>query len=353
MIRQKRPTQQYKLLQKEYDDVYKDIMLNGYDFSGPYTEKCEAKLKEITGRKHMYMTISGTGAITAAIYALDLFDKKVAVSSWNYSACVNQYKAFSKPVFVDCDDNFFIDIDKIPNDCDAVMLVNYFGNIVDYDRLASKFKGKVVADCSQALGATYKGRTDGYFGDVSTFAFGGQKPLGTRGFTGAIGTDCDDLAHRIDCVINQGKAGENRNNKTEMLGFRGTPQELQCGMLYVGLKYYKEWQEKRKQIATKIMDQLSDCPMRFIKTNYCESGYFKLPFELDNRDKFIDFMRDEGVDAQVTFIDDWNVIFGDGKPMANTQKMITRTASLPLSPFFSEAEVDTIISAVKKFYKQG
>ena len=78
-----------------------------------------------------------------------------------------------------------------------------------------------------------------------------------------------------------------------------------------------------------------------------------LSFELDNRDKFIDFMRDEGVDAQVTFIDDWNVVFGDGKPMANTQKMITRTASLPLSPFLSEAEVDTIISAVKKFYKQG
>ena len=113
MIRQKRPTQQYKLLQKEYDDVYKDIMLNGYDFSGPYTEKCQEKLKEITGRKHMYMTISGTGAITAAIYALDLFDKKVAVGSWNYSACVNQYQAFSKPVFVDCDDNFFIDIESI------------------------------------------------------------------------------------------------------------------------------------------------------------------------------------------------------------------------------------------------
>ena len=47
MIRQKRPTQQYKLLQKEYDDVYKDIMLNGYDFSGPYTERCQEKLKEI------------------------------------------------------------------------------------------------------------------------------------------------------------------------------------------------------------------------------------------------------------------------------------------------------------------
>ena len=194
MIRQKRPTQQYKLLQKEYDDVYKDIMLNGYDFSGPYTERCQEKLKEITGRKHMYMTISGTGAITAAIYALDLFDKKVAVGSWNYSACVNQYQAFSKPVFVDCDDNFFIDIEKIPSDCDAVMLVNYFGNVVDYDKLASVYKGKVVADCSQALGATYKGRTDGYFGDVSTFAFGGQKPLGTRGFAGAIGTDDDDIA---------------------------------------------------------------------------------------------------------------------------------------------------------------
>ena len=73
MIKAKKYKEQYKFLKKEYDAVYKDIMVNGYDLRGPYTKKLEDRVKKITGRKYVSATISGTGAIWAAIYALDLF----------------------------------------------------------------------------------------------------------------------------------------------------------------------------------------------------------------------------------------------------------------------------------------
>jgi dTDP-4-amino-4,6-dideoxygalactose transaminase len=351
MIKQKNHKLQYKLYKEEYDAVYRNIMENGHDSNGPYAKKVEATIRRLTGRKHVFMTMSGTSAITTAIYALDLFKKKVAVSSFNYSACVSQYQAFCKPVYVDCDQDTLIDLNKIPEYCDAVMLVNYWGNVVDYDQLKTKFKGKIIADCSQSFGAKYKGKFDGFFGDVATFAFGGQKPIGTRGFSGAIATDDDSIAHRIDCIINQGKAGENRNLPTEMMGFRGAPQELQCGLIHVGMKYWRKWQTKREHIAKYIMEQLKDHPLRFIENNkHCDSSYYKLAFEINDRDNFIQFMQKNGIDAQVAFIDNWSQVWGTGKNMPNTQRYTKHIASLPLSPFFTDKEIRKIVRVVKVYF---
>jgi dTDP-4-amino-4,6-dideoxygalactose transaminase len=355
MITQKQHPRQYALHKSEYDAVYKDIMVNGLDANGPYTRKCQDYIKKITGRKHIFMTNSGTAAITAAIYALDLFDKKVAVGSYNYVACVNQIKAFCRPVFIDCDENTLIDINEIPMDCDAVMLVNYWGNIVNYNQIAKKFKGKIITDCSQSFGATYVGKNDGYFGDVSIFAFGGQKPIGTRGFTGAIATDDDGVAHRIDCAINQGKVGERRDVPTEMLGFRGTPQELQCGILSVGMKHWKKWLKKRQKIARHIMKSLVQCPIRFLESNdHCEPSFYRIAFEVEKMQDFVSHMQKQGIDAQSTFMDDFNQLWGTTKKkMPMTQKMISHVASLPLSPFFTDGEVEKIIVSVKKYFNQG
>ena len=351
MITQKQHVRQYNLLKKKYDAVYKTIMTKGLDANGFYTRKMEDYIKKVTGRKHVFMTSSGTSAITAAIYALDLFGKKVAVGSYNYVACVNQYKIFCKPSFVDCDNNMLIDIDKIPKDCDAVMLVNYWGNIIDYDKIKKKFKKKIIVDCSQSFGSRYKGRYDGFFGDISTFAFGGNKPVGTRGFTGAIATDDDKVAYKIDCAINQGRAGEIRKTPVKLAGFRGTPQEFQCGMLSVGMKHWKKWLNKRVKIARKIINALKQLPLRFIQCNTkCDPSYYKLALEVQNAKKFIKFLQQNKIDAQVTYIDDFNYTWGTGVKFPMTQRMIKNVVGLPISPFFYDKEVEKIIRVIKKYF---
>lgn len=351
MIQQKNYASQYKLLKDSYDKIYKDIMINGYDVNGPYSNRLVEALKKITGRKYVFTTISGTGAIWAAIYALDLIGKKVAVAGYNYEACVHPFATLCKPVFFDCDENMLLDITKIPKHCDALMLVNYNGNVVDYDKVKKKFKGKIIADCSQSLGAKYKGRNDGYFGDVSIFAFGGGKPMGTRGFAGAIATDNKNIAHRIDCALNMGKPGKTRYNKAETLGFRGASQELQCGLVYAGFKHFKRWHKQREKIIKKIWAELEHLPIRFIKGGkHCLSSYHKIPVELDDRNDFIKFMKANGIDARLTYVTDWSKTFGSGKSMSMSQRLSKRTCNLPLSPFFKDHEVNKIIDTVKKYF---
>lgn len=351
MIKAKKYKEQYKFLKKEYDAVYKDIMVNGYDLRGPYTKKLEDRVKKITGRKYVSATISGTGAIWAAIYALDLFGKKVAVAGYNYDACVSPIIAVCKPVFFDCDENMLIDIDKIPTDCDALMLVNYNGNAVDYDKVRKKFKGKIISDCSQSLGTKYKGKNDGFFGDVSTFAFGGRKPIGTRGVTGAIATDDKDIAHKIDCAINQGKPGELKHIEAETLGFRGAGQDFQCGLVTVGLKHINEWQKKREKIVKRVWAEVGHLPIRFIKSGkHCESSYYKIPIEIDDRDKFIEFMESNGCEARHTYVTKWHKKFAKGIHLPMSERLSDRTCDLPVSPFFTKREVDKMIKLIKKYF---
>lgn len=354
MIQQKKHKEQYALLKKEYDAVYKDIMLKGYDANGPYTKKLENCIKKITGRKYVYPTISGTGAIWAAIYALDLIGKKVAVAGYNYEACVHPFATLCKPVFFDCDENMLIDIQKIPQGCDALMLVNYNGNVVDYNKVKSKFKGKIIADCSQSLGAKYRGRNDGFFGDVSIFAFGGGKPMGTRGFAGTIATDNKNIAHKIDCAINMGKPGTTRYKKAEALGFRGAGQDLQCGLVHAGFKHLHRWQKQREKIIKRMWAELEHLPIRFIKSGkHCGSSYHKIPMELDGREEFIKFMKANGVDARLTYVTNWSTTFGKGKRMPMAERLSSRTCNLPLSPFFTEPEVGKMIRLVKKYFATG
>ena len=85
------------------------------------------------------------------------------------------------------------------------------------------------------------------------FAFGGGKPMGTRGFAGAIATDNKNIAHRIDCALNMGKPGKTRYNKAETLGFRGASQELQCGLVYAGFKHLKRWHKQSILEALKYL----------------------------------------------------------------------------------------------------
>jgi len=344
----------YKLHKKEYDNVIEDIMTNGYDVYGPYKKKLEDKMKSLTGRKHAFMVSSGTAAIKAAIFGLDLFDKKVAVSSYNYNACVNQYQTFCKPIYVDCDVDGMIDFKKIPKSSDAVMLVNYNGNVVDYDRFKKlKYPGKVIVDCSQSFGSTYNGKLDGFFGDVAVFSFSGQKPIATRGYLGCIVTNDDKVAYKIDCAINQGKSGEIRNMATESIGFRGIKEELQCGLTYVAMKHWRQHQAKRTKIAKQLIRALKDTPIRIVDSGpKCKSSYSKFMICHKNMYNLAPYLRRHKINVQYTYLDNWNYLWGDGNERPNTDMLIDTSALVAMSISYTQEDVDHIVKTIKQYFKK-
>ena len=85
---------------------------------------------------------------------------------------------------------------KVTGRSRAVMVVDVFGHPAEWDRIDEIARTHGLAridDCCEALGAEYKGRKVGSFGDAAAFTFYPNKQI-TTGEGGMIVTDNEDLA---------------------------------------------------------------------------------------------------------------------------------------------------------------
>src|ERR1043166_4481329 len=109
----------------------------------------------------------------------------------------------AKPVFVDVDDTFLMDLDQVeaavtPRTV-GIIPVHLYGHPVDMDRvlaIAAKRKLWVMEDCAQAQGAKFKGRTVGGIAEFGAFSFFPSKNLTVLGDGGCITTSDAALSAR-------------------------------------------------------------------------------------------------------------------------------------------------------------
>ncbi len=351
MLSQSQNKRLYKRFKDEYDSVHYDVMENGYGVNGKYQHLVEQYIKKVTGRKFVHVVNNGTTAIQIAILACDLVGKKTQLSSFGFNACVSPFVMTGKPLFNDVLHNTNMDFDLIAKSVDCVMPVDWFGVPCDYDKLAKKWKGKVIVDSSQSFGATYKGKPCGSFGDISIFAFGNQKHFGVLGHIGAIATDNKDLDYKINCAINQGKYNEGRYDPHQMLGINGHCNDITAGHLWVGIRHHKEFQKRRDKIANywskefkNLKVELYDAPSK------CQRAWYRFVFNVDDQKHFISYCNSRGIDCRNTYPDNWNDIYGDKKPRPMTDKARKHGVSLPLSAQFTDAEVEKISAVVKEYF---
>src|SRR5690606_26268683 len=131
-------------------------------------------------------------------------------ASWiSTSETISQ--AGARPVFVDVDEFFCIDPDKIEaaitSRTRAIIPVHLYGQAANMTRImeiARRYSLRVIEDCAQAHYAEWQGQRVGTFGDVATFSFYPGKNLGAYGDAGAILTSDPELASRIRRFANHG-----------------------------------------------------------------------------------------------------------------------------------------------------
>ena len=250
----------------------------------------------------------------------------------------------------DVDKNGLIEL-KGQIDHDACIPVSLFGNTVDYDEFYKNIgpNTKVIVDCAQSLGAKYKGKPDGSFGDVAVFSFSTNKPVPTAGTHGALVWDDEDMTDIIKQVANNGKLG--RNNPINSLGINGTSYELQACQIYFGLKRLQKWQTRREEISKYYIETFADLPLNFIMPNeHCSSPFHKFVLLHEKRDAIHDHLKANNVDAQKHYTDNFNDFFGNKKEMTNTTMLCNSVLSIPNNQWLTDAEVETVAETLKKFF---
>jgi len=144
----------------------------------------------------------------------------------------------------------------------AILPVDVFGQPADLDpirKVADKFGIKMIEDSCEALGAEYKSKPAGSFGDYAVFAFYPNKQI-TTGEGGVVVTRDDSSANIMRALRNQGRApGDNWLQHT-YLGYNYRLDEMSAALGYVQMGRLDELLNKRDRVAGWYAERLAEIP---------------------------------------------------------------------------------------------
>ncbi|EAH4845755.1 UDP-N-acetylbacillosamine transaminase [Campylobacter coli] len=168
---------------------------------GEFVNRFEESVKDYTQCENALALNSATAALHLALRVAGVEqDDIVLASSFTFIASVAPICYLkAKPVFIDCDETFNIDIDllklaikeseKKPK---ALILTHLYGNAAKMDeivQICEKENIILIEDAAEALGSFYKGRALGTFGEFGAYSYNGNKIITTSGGGMLIGKD--------------------------------------------------------------------------------------------------------------------------------------------------------------------
>lgn len=199
---------------------------------GAYITRLEQQLEEFLHTQNVAACQSGTSALHLSLVEAGVLPGDIVlVPPLTFIAAVNPVKyQFATPIFIDCDDSFCMDPQKLLRFCEsecnfadnklmykgnhvkAVVVVHVFGNLadmVDIMEISRKYNLKVVEDATEALGTKYtegkyKGKYAGTIGDFGAFSFNGNKII-TTGGGGAVTAQNPKAVEHIRYLSTQAK----------------------------------------------------------------------------------------------------------------------------------------------------
>lgn len=172
---------------------------------GPAVDAFEADLAAATGRAHACALSSGTAALHLALVMLGIGPgDRVVTSTLTFAATANAVKYVgAEPVFIDSDlQSWNMDPDLLAEELaesskrgrlpKAVIVVDIYGQCADYDRIepiCKQYNVPLIEDAAESLGAKYRGRAAGSFGDMAALSFNGNKIITTSGGGALVASD--------------------------------------------------------------------------------------------------------------------------------------------------------------------
>ena len=184
---------------------------------GPEVDAFERELAASTGRRHACALSSGTAALHLALLNAGVTKGgRVLVSTLTFAATANAVRYVgAEPVFVDSDEiTWNMDPDLLaevlgehPGGYQAAVVVDIYGQCADYGRigpLCLEAGVPLIEDAAEALGATYRDRPAGSFGETAILSFNGNKIITTSG-GGALVTDSEEDAARARFLATQAR----------------------------------------------------------------------------------------------------------------------------------------------------
>jgi len=345
----------------EYEQKFKETLESGWYILGNNVKKFEEEFASFCNSKHCVGVANGLDALTISLNSLNLRKgSEVIVPSNTYIATILSILHNGLvPILVEPDiTTYNIDAskieEKISKNTVAIMVVHLYGKMCEMDKIqtiAKKYNLKVIEDCAQAHGASYKAIKAGNWGDLGAFSFYPTKNLGALADAGAITTNQLNLTEKIKALRNYGSSIKYAN---DLVGFNSRLDEIQAAFLSIKLKHLDKINEHKKNLA-------------LIYSNHLKSDFIKPVTHIDYTDVFhIYNIRHIKRDELKQHLEKNNIKTEIHYPIApNKQKAMIgildlqqtpiaeeihkTTLSLPISYYHTEDDIFKVIEVMNKF----
>jgi dTDP-4-amino-4,6-dideoxygalactose transaminase len=329
--------------------------------NGPAVGAFERELAEFLDVGHVVCVSSGTSALHGALLCAGVQpgDEVVTVAhTWISTVWAVSYVG-ATPVFVDVDAGGGLDPAQlraaISERTRAILPVHLYGNPADVDAMRDVADDRgipVIEDAAQSIGATLRGRQTGTLGTLGITSFYPSKNLGACGEGGAIFTDDDELADRARRLRDHAQAS--RHHHTEV-GFNWRMDGFQGACLSVKLRHLPRWTARRREIAERYHEALAGVPGLALlpERDGGSCVWHVYPVFHARRDALRSALEERGVGTSIHYptpvhLQPAYAHLGVGAgALPQSERMASQGASLPMYPEMTQADVETVIEAVR------
>ena len=323
---------------------------------GKNVQEFEKSVRSFVKTKYAISVNSGTAALQAALYALDIKKgDEVIVPSFTFVASANAIASTgAKPVFADIlKENFTIDPEsitkKITRKTKAIMPVHLYGHISSLDRIkeiAKKNNLSVVEDAAQSLGSTFKGKQTGTFFELGCYSLYPGKVI-TSGEGGVVVTNNKKLYEKLQMIRNHGMV---KGYDSKIFGLNLRLPEINAAIAKIQIKKLPKFIQSRRRNAKLLSDLLSDSKIQLPSERKNEKFNWSLyTIATKNRNSILKKLNSKGIGAAVYYpIPVHKIpIYKIKSKLTNTDWASKHVLSLPVHPNVSAKNVEYIAKTVR------
>ena len=351
---------QYRQLKAQIDQALSDVLENTQFIMGPNVRALEQEIAAFHDVPAAVGVANGTDALRLALKACGIGPgDEVITTPFTFIATVEVILDLGAvPVFADVTaDTFNIDPEEIAacvtDKTRAILPVHLFGQPAQMDAimaLARDHDFKVIEDCAQAFGATFKDRRVGTFGDCGCFSFFPSKNLGCYGDGGMVITREGDTAEQIRMLRNHGSFKQYHHGT---VGYNSRLDEIQAAILRIKLSTIEEMNAGRRRNARLYCEHINHPSVTLpIEEPDCRHVYHQFTLRCPRRDAIMARLKENQIASAIYYpIPLHRQELFAASPAAEavlpvSESLADEVVSLPMFPELTEAEVIRIAQHV-------
>jgi UDP-2-acetamido-2-deoxy-ribo-hexuluronate aminotransferase len=346
--------QQYKL---EIDSAIHKILDTSAYIMGEKVKTLEENLSKYTGAPYALTCSSGTDALLLALMAIDVQPgDEIITTPFTFIATGESISLLgAKPIFVDIEeDTYNLDVKKveasITNKTKAIIPVSLYGQPADmkeFNALGKKYIIVIIEDAAQSFGAIYNNNKSCNLSTIACTSFYPAKPLGCYGDGGAIFTQDEFLANKINSLRVH---GQKETYLHQYIGINARFDAIQAAVVDVKLKHFEKEVSLRQKIANNYTKKFLDSKIipPIVKKDRT-SVYAQYSIRVKNRTKVIEDLKKDSIPTAIHYglpLHLQPVYKNLGYKQGDfpvTELIAQEIMSLPMHSFLEEEQQDYII----------